>query len=64
MRNHLRVVQDLFLASISPLRYFTIMWTHRERRGNFLWYAYPRGCVTDLDEFYGHFPFGSVRLVI
>lgn len=40
------------------------MWTHRERRREFsLWYAYPRGCGTDLDEFYDHFQFGSVRLV-
>ena len=36
MRNRLRVVQDLFLASISPLCYFTIMWAHRERREKFL----------------------------
>jgi hypothetical protein len=36
MRNHLRVVQDLFLASISPLCYFTIMWAHRGRREKFL----------------------------
>ena len=51
MRNHLRVVQDLFLASISPLCYFTITWTHRERREKFLsGMPTPRGCGTDLDE--------------